>query len=65
MTGLIITDPEEVNTILHNISEFVIRGLDCDGEHHKQWYLERIALELGLPLETIREGLDLRKGIAP
>lgn len=27
-------------------------GLYCDGEHHKQWYLEEIIKALGQPIPT-------------
>ena len=33
-------------------------GLDCDGDHHARWYLERVADLLGVPV-------DERRGISP
>ncbi len=33
-------------------------GLNCDGDHHARWYLERIADLLGVPVND-------RRGIAP
>ena len=41
------------------IRELVEAALTTDGAHHKQWYLERVALQLGLPLP------DHEPGIAP
>jgi hypothetical protein len=44
------------------VQQLINDGLCTDGGHHKQWYLEEIAKELGLT--TL--GLDVREGgIAP
>ncbi len=55
---------------IEKIKELAIDGLLTDGGHHKQWYLEKIIVELGFDLEKIREKLneedyDWEKGIAP
>ncbi len=55
---------------IEKIRELAIDGLLTDGGHHKQWYLEKIIVELGFDLEKIREKLneedyDWEKGIAP
>lgn len=44
-------DLEEVRTI-------VLDGLKCDGDHHKQWYLEQVAGALGMEInyDEIDEG---------
>jgi hypothetical protein len=38
--------------LLHTIAALVREGLACEGAHHKQWYLEQIADELGIPHES-------------
>jgi hypothetical protein len=40
--------------------ELVKSGLWIDGGHHKQWYLEQIALQFELPISG-----DHEPGIAP
>lgn len=42
------------------VRELVEGGLTIDGAHHKQWYLEQIAIQLELPMPVDRE-----PGIAP
>jgi hypothetical protein len=44
------------------ISNLIVDALLTDGAHHKQWFLERIALELEV---TEIDGLDYEPGIAP
>lgn len=44
------------------IGSLVIDALLTDGAHHKQWYLEQIAEELGIPKEEYE---DAEEGIAP
>jgi hypothetical protein len=41
------------------VRELVEAALVTDGAHHKQWYLERIAQQMDIPL------LDHESGIAP
>jgi hypothetical protein len=40
-------------------------ALNNDGSHHKQWYLERLAEELGFDVEELMVGLHYTPGIAP
>jgi hypothetical protein len=52
------------------IQDWAVGGLLIDGAHHKQWYLERILLSLGINLvefkkEIQKDGYDWEKGIAP
>ena len=52
------------------IKEVIIDGLLTDGAHHKQWFLEQIALKLGFDLSEIRKELlaedyDWDDGIIP
>lgn len=44
--------------------DLVKEGLETDGGHHKQWYLEQIALALGVDSIWIEEH-EGEKGIAP
>ena len=51
----------KVSTIIR-VQKLLGEGLCTDGGHHKQWYLEQIAKELGLEVP----GTDVREeGIAP
>ncbi len=50
--------------------DFAISGLLTDGGHHKQWYLERILLDLGVDLVELKRELagddyEWEPGIAP
>ncbi len=51
---------ESLITQIHNLC---LEGLETDGAHHKQWYLEQI-LKIISPGINIDE-LDCEKGIAP
>jgi len=58
------------NTTRQKIKDLCIEGLEADGGHHKQWYLERILEELGHDLEELRKkeqelGYDWEPGTAP
>lgn len=44
------------------VRDMIIEGLLTDGAHHKQWYLEQIAGQLGIELPR---NLDCEPGIAP
>ena len=44
-----------------SIIQLVEEALQCDGGHHKQWYLEQIGLLIGIDLSTIEH----ERGIAP
>lgn len=55
--------------------QYAIYGLTIDGEHHKQWYLERVLESLGVKLTDLNECLSKlnddegndqwKEGIAP
>jgi hypothetical protein len=49
--------------VMLDAKDLILRGLRTDGAHHKQWYLEQIALLLGHLLDPVRDGYD--PGIAP
>jgi hypothetical protein len=38
--------------------QWIVNGLLTDGAHHKQWYLERALIALGVSLEEAREALS-------
>lgn len=50
---------------------YILYGLTDDGEHHKQWCLEKAAEALGIDLAAINEWLtdneyaEITPGIAP
>jgi len=39
-------------------------ALETDGEHHKQWYIEQIALEVGLNPAKLFDG-QYEEGVVP
>lgn len=41
------------STNIVDLDQLVIDALGIDGEHHKQWFLEQIAEELGIPLDQV------------
>lgn len=43
------------------LENLFVSGLTTDGSHHKQWYLERIARELGIEISDF----EYEKGVAP
>ena len=45
-----------------SVADLVHDGLFTDGDHHKQWYLEMIAILLGIELPDEDE---YEKGVAP
>jgi hypothetical protein len=45
---------------LESLKDLVLVGLQCDGSHHKQWYLEQIAVLIGCT-----ELPDHEEGVAP
>ena len=52
------------------IKQLAINGLETDGAHHKQWYLEQILIALDLNLEQLHSeeqsnDYDWEPGIAP
>lgn len=50
-------------TMQLKVLHLALEGLEVDGEHHKQWYLERIVETLGCKKLLI--SLGSKKGIAP
>jgi hypothetical protein len=41
----------------NEIADLVCEGVQTDGGHHKQWYLEQVAEKLGIELEEHEEGI--------
>ena len=37
------------------VLNLIVHGLETDGAHHKQWYLEQIAIRLGFDLDEVRK----------
>ena len=52
------TPPDPKERPATRMERVVDDGLNCDGDHHARWYLERIADLLGVPVNE-------RRGIAP
>jgi len=52
------------NKAKETIYDLVLSALMTDGEHHKQWYLERILEELGHNPKVIKD-LSWDEGVAP
>jgi len=57
-------------TTKSEIKQLCIDGLETDGGHHKQWYLEQILIKIGYDLEKVRKeeqekGYGWYYGIAP
>ncbi len=57
-------------TMKEMVKDLVLDALYTDGAHHKQWYLERILIELGYDITLIRmdhleQGYEWGEGIAP
>ena len=52
-----------IELIYQNVKEIIHEALCTDGAHHKQWYLEQIALKLGIDLSA--EQGTFEPGIAP
>jgi len=46
---------------LAKLEKLFVDALTTDGSHHKQWYLEKIANELGIAIRDF----NYDKGIAP
>lgn len=62
-----IWDGEEFERHARIAAGFALEALCCDGAHHKQWYLEQIAKELGVDLKSMAESgeYEWEPGIAP
>lgn len=52
-------DVADVLAVVASLRDMVRDALATDGAHHKQWYLQQIALSLGI------DGNDWSEGIAP
>lgn len=48
--------------VLKQMEALTIAGLETDGSHHKQWFLEEMAKKLKIPDEKL---LYFEKGVAP
>jgi hypothetical protein len=57
-------DKPERNPEVSYLDDFIAEGLQIDGEHHKQWYLEQVLLRLGLSEKDL-EDLGHERGVAP
>ena len=42
---------------LYEVTELIIDAVNIDGAHHKQWYLEQIAVKLGIELPEHEKGI--------
>lgn len=42
---------------LCEVTELIIDAVNIDGAHHKQWYLEQIAVKLGIELPEHEKGI--------
>lgn len=66
-----IRDSATLNMLKMKIQHAAIDGLQCDGKHHKQFYLEAILHMTGVNLEALaakmlnETGKAWEKGIAP
>lgn len=48
------------------LKDLAVEGLQTDGAHHKQWFLERILEGLGCNLASLRDrSIDWEDGVAP
>lgn len=54
-------DPDSYDPQLLGVQDLIAWALACDGGHHKQWFIEKIAERLGMDLS----GLGHEPGIAP
>ncbi len=52
-------DPE-----VQYLDDFIAEGLQTDGAHHKQWYLEQVLLRMGYKESDLQE-LGHERGVAP
>lgn len=57
--------PDDIRN--YSLSELCFEGLQTDGAHHKQWYLEQILKRVLGPekYETLKDSYDWEEGIAP
>lgn len=45
---------------LHKVRELVYKGITCEGDHHKQWYLVQIAKATGMVIDD-----EIEPGVTP
>ena len=50
---------------MNKIVALALEGLQTDGGHHKQWFLEQILETLHYDVPAMQEEFGLEKGIAP
>ena len=58
-------DYTKIVAAMTGISRKAIEGLQTDGAHHKQYYLEEILRMLGHDLGVLREKYNTKPGIMP
>lgn len=63
--GYKITDNDEVNRIIKNVVTYTIHGLAEEDPLVKQFFFERILLEMGMSIRQPREMLGVQVGIPP
>ena len=49
---------------LKEVEKLLMEALLCEGAHHKEWYLEEVAKEVGVLQELEKRGYE-RTGITP
>ncbi len=57
-------DKPERNPEVQYLDDLIAEGLQIDGAHHKQWYLEQVLLRMGYEESDLRD-LGHERGIAP
>ncbi len=57
-------DKPERNPEVQYLDDLVAEGLQTDGAHHKQWYLEQVLLRMGYGESDLQE-LGHERGVAP
>ena len=61
---------EKLSGDVMKLKRMTVEGLQTDGSHHKQWYLEQILISLDVDLDRLRrdlksKGYEWEPGIAP
>lgn len=56
-----------LNERIENAKKLAVDGLQTDGDHHKQWYLQEILRALGYKISEIKKELncDWENGTPP
>ena len=52
-----VVKPPDACPQLCEVTELIIDAVNIDGAHHKQWYLEQIAVKLGIELPEHEKGI--------